>query len=290
MYPYNLFEGIQFNLYDLFLCVGIIVCLISFDRLADRYPIRYKMQTLCYISATAAIILGFGFAILAQALYNYLQNGGEFVIDASTGATFYGGLLGGAAVFLAVYFIAGRFIFPDKYHKRSFFSVANCAVPSILIAHSLGRVGCLMAGCCHGAETDAWYGLSMYVGGKWNNYVPTQLFEAVFLFLLFVFLFINAYRGGKYNLPIYMASYGVWRFIIEYVRDDYRGSIGIDALTPSQLIAIVMIVGAVGVFFLERWYSARLKARYAHIRPKASIPLICETEGGEESAEVNENN
>ena len=60
-----------------------------------------------------------------------------------------------------------------------------------------------------------------------------------------------------------MASYGVWRFVIEYVRDDYRGSIGIESITPSQFIAILMILGSVGVFILERTYTNKVEKRYA---------------------------
>lgn len=302
MYPNKIFLGL--TLYDILICLGICICFVVFSVLADKRGIKARHQKFSLICGCVGIATGLFSAALFQAIYDIPKKGKfEFLFRitsegkiefVNTGITFYGGVVGGAACFLLIYFLVG-YLFNKKYenpryHNEQFFPMASCAAACIAIAHSFGRVGCLMAGCCHGAKTDAWYGLSMYVGGKWDNYVPTQLFEAIFLFLLFVFLFINAYRGGKYNLPIYMASYGVWRFIIEYVRDDYRGSIGIDALTPSQLIAIIMIVGAVGVFFLERWYSARLKARYAHIRPKATIPLTHKTEGGEESAEGNENN
>lgn len=283
------------TLYDILICVGICVCFVIFSKLADRRGINTRHQKFSLICGCVGIGTGLFSAALFQAIYDIPKRGGfEFLFKINKegkiefvqgGITFYGGVVGGAACFLLIYFLVG-YLFNKKYenpryHNEHFFSMASCAATSIAIAHSFGRIGCLMAGCCHGSETDAWYGLSMYVGGKWGTYVPTQLFEAIFLFLLFAFLFVNAYIGGKYNLPIYMAAYGVWRFVIEYVRDDYRGTIGTDAITPSQLIAIVMIVGAVGVFFLERWYSKKLKERYAHIRPKATIPLVGDAEEGE---------
>ncbi len=255
MYPYNIIEGIPFNLYDLFLCVGIIVCLIVFDRLAEGYPLRYKLQNLTFITAGFAIILGLGSAVLFQAFYNFGQSG-EFVIDSGTGATFYGGLIGGAAVFIAVYFVAGRFIFPDKYHIRSFFSMANCAVPSILVAHAFGRIGCLMAGCCHGAQTDAWYGIYMHTEAYgYAKCVPTQLFEALFLFGLFAWTVIRVKKKRSYNLPIYMMAYGAWRFFIEFLRTDDRGQLFTKALSPSQIIACVMILGGVALILFERYYE-----------------------------------
>ena len=258
MYPYNLFNGIQFNLYDLFLCLGIILCLFVFDRLAEAYPLRHKLQMLCYVDVIFAIILGLGFAVLVQAFYNFLQNGGKFIIDASTGATFYGGLLGGAGVFIAIYFLAGKKLFPDKYHNRSFFSMANCAVPSILIAHSLGRIGCLMAGCCHGAQTDAWYGIMMHTEKYgYAKCVPTQLFEALFLLALFIFMVIRVKKKQSLNLPIYMMTYGAWRFFVEFLRSDDRGQLFTKALSPSQIIACVMILGGVALMIFEMHYEKR---------------------------------
>jgi prolipoprotein diacylglyceryltransferase len=50
-----------------------------------------------------------------------------------------------------------------------------------------------------------------------------------------------------------MCVYAVWRFVIEFARDDYRGSIPFLNITPSQFIAILMILGSVGVFFLEKY-------------------------------------
>ena len=66
-----------------------------------------------------------------------------------------------------------------------------------------------------------------------------------------------------------MFAYGVWRYVIEFVRGDDRGSIGIDGITPSQFIAIIMIVGAVGVFFLERYYTAKVDRRYTEMAEKS---------------------
>jgi prolipoprotein diacylglyceryltransferase len=49
-----------------------------------------------------------------------------------------------------------------------------------------------------------------------------------------------------------MGAYGAWRFLIEYARDDYRGTTVVEFLTPSQFIALVMIVGAVVLFFIQK--------------------------------------
>ena len=301
MYPYKVFLGL--SLYDILVCVGIVVAFAVFGFLADKRGIKVKHQKFSIICGCFAIGAGLFSAALFQALYDIPKKGGfEFlfkfengkIVPVNGGITFYGGIIGGVAIFLLIYFIVGKMYYKKndnpKYHNESFFSMASCAVSCIAIAHSLGRMGCLMAGCCHGALTDKWYGIEMYVHGEWNKYVPTQLFEAVFLILLFAFLFINAYRKGKYNLPIYMSAYGVWRYVIEFVRDDYRGSVGIDAVTPSQLIAIIMVLGAIGVFFLERSYSVKVQRRYAEMAENSETNFLETSEVQESVAQSDENN
>ena len=53
-------------------------------------------------------------------------------------------------------------------------------------------------------------------------------------------------------MPIYMAVYGVWRFFIEYFRGDHRGETVVKFLTPSQLVAVILVLGAGFVWYLEK--------------------------------------
>lgn len=254
MYPNEIFLGL--DLYSIFLCVGIFVCIVLYGALADKIRVSVKLQKFCFLCALFAIPLGYGSAVLFQALYNIRDNGG-FELSSSTGATFYGGLIGGAAVFLLIYFVAGHFWFRDGYHRLRFFGVANCAAASISIAHGLGRVGCLMAGCCHGRVTDAWYGIYMHGGEGYAKYVPVQLYEAIFLFCLCAVMITLLFKGKSLNLPIYMAGYGAWRFFIEFARADDRGDTLVSFLSPSQLIAILMIVGGVALAIFELRYEKK---------------------------------
>ena len=259
MYPYPIIFGL--TLYDICLCAGIVACFALFGFFADKLKIQVRVQKLAIICGVCGVILGYGAAVLFQALYNISTLGG-FEITESTGATFYGGLIGGAAVFIIMYFALGRFATEGGEHKRQFFSVADCAVAGLAIAHALGRVGCLTAGCCHGQLTDAWYGIEMHGNFGFDKYLPTQLFEAIFLLLLFAFLTLRILGRKGYNLPIYLIVYGVWRFVIENLRADYRGNTFVEWLTPSQLTALVLIVVGVGVIFVEKAYKKHFFADF----------------------------
>lgn len=269
MFPYARVLGL--DLYTIALCLGIVVCFLTFSTLADRRRVPVRVQKLAIISGIFGIVLGYGSAVLTQALYN-IKSFGRFEINNSTGATFYGGLVGGAAVFLAIYFIVGRFYVKENAHAKGFFDLATCITPAIAVAHGFGRIGCLCAGCCHGKVTDAWYGIFMLGDEGYAHYVPVQLFEAIFLFTLFALLCYRAYRGCGYGLPLYMSVYGIWRFFIEYIRGDYRGSSLVDFLTPSQLIAAVLVLAGVGVMLLEK-----------HIRSKRDAEVAAEAYTAEES-------
>jgi phosphatidylglycerol:prolipoprotein diacylglycerol transferase len=73
--------------------------------------------------------------------------------------------------------LKGKNVGEEKHRFKDMLDIAACCVP---LAHGIGRLGCFFAGCCHGAETDAWYGVEMLTESGWRRVVPIQLFEAVF--------------------------------------------------------------------------------------------------------------
>ncbi len=258
MYPYAIIWGI--DLYTIFLCVGIIAALLAFRLFSDYRKMYWKLQNFTIITAVLSICGGYGSAVLFQGFYNYLDDPSKgFQLNNGTGATFYGGLIGGALCFMTIYFGVGAILFIDKVHIKNFFCVTDIAAASIAVAHAFGRIGCLMAGCCHGVETDAWYGV--YFVYPQIKAVPVQLFESIFLFALFGFFWFRIVKKQSCNLPLYMMLYGVWRFIAEFFRADDRGATIVSFLTPSQLIAVLMVIGSVALFLGERYLEKKQKAK-----------------------------
>ena len=94
----------------------------------------------------------------------------------------------------------------------------------------------------------------MYEHGVLEKRIPTQLFEAIFLFLLAIVLTILLIKlANRHTAAIYMVSYGIFRFLIEFIRDDDRGSLGSSVLSPSQLISIVLVVA--GILLLVLYHT-----------------------------------
>lgn len=273
MYPYRIF--LDLDLYSILLLVGVLACLIFIRVLSDKREMRATWQNLVLFNAVFAVLLGYGGAVLFQAFYNFMDDG-VFEIVNNTGSTFYGGLIGGTAMFIVIYFVAGHFLFKDGYHKTHFRTVSDLAAPCITVAHGFGRLGCLMAGCCHGARTDAWCGVLMDIPGDGTSemvrVIPVQLYEALFLFVLAAITFVLFMKKKKYLLPLYMVTYGIWRFVAEYLRADDRGATVVDFWSPSQLISVLLITGGLVLCAVEICIDRKKKAVAASEVSETSLP------------------
>ena len=254
MYPYQIIFGL--GLYEIFLVVGLVAALFLGDHMGTKSGFSVPLQKTLIFATLIAILGGFFGAILFQAFYDFLATG-IFKLDATTGMTFYGGLIFGVGIFLSIWFGLGKLLCKSDEPMRKFGALADIAACIIPMAHGFGRLGCFTAGCCHGRVTDAWYGVRMYTENGWQKVVPIQLFEALFLFALSAVLFWIFFRSLKTErkfpiFPIYCVGYGVWRFLIEYARADDRGATIVSFLSPSQLIAILLVLA--GVLYFCLWF------------------------------------
>ena len=194
------------------------------------------------LCACGAIIIGIISAAIAQIIFDLLKDISSIRFGAMT---FYGGLIGGVIAFLLIF----KF-WVKKNHKAQ--NISNDIVPiapaCITIAHAFGRIGCFLAGCCHGKVTTS--ALGMYFPSIDATVYPTQLYEALFLFILSAVLFWLAYKKNlKYNMCIYLFAYSIFRFMLEFLRGDNRG-FSLASLSPSQLLSIVALLISVGWFII----------------------------------------
>ncbi len=278
MYPNTLFWDL--DLYSLCMVVGVVLCMVLVRLQADWRGFPAKLQNLILLDAVVSVVLGYGSAVLFQAFYNFMQDG-RFEIVNNTGSTFYGGLIGGTVIFAAVYFGAGHFLFPDGAHKRQFRTVLDMAAPCITVAHGFGRLGCLMAGCCHGRVTDAWYGIEMYIPGHAEKVkvIPVQLYEAIFLLALTAVLLWMFKKGKRHGMPVYMMTYSLWRFVAEYLRADDRGATVVDFLSPSQLISVLLLAGGLIFLSLDFYLAERAPKKAAAVAAEAAAEADDPTKG-----------
>lgn len=241
MLPEPLFLNV--HMYGIMVAVGVLAAFVVLYFYGKKLGFTQKFSDFIYYNALFSIIVGFGSAALFQAVYDYIENpSAGFSISGNI--TFIGGLIGGVIFFIAVYFI-----FRKRVEGR-LYQVVILAPCAITVAHGFGRIGCFFAGCCYGKETDSFLGVTFPELGYPVH--PTQLYEAAFLFALFAIMsYLLLSKGFKHNMSLYLVAYGAFRFAIEFLRDDHRGSL-VSGISPSQFWSILMIVIGVALIFVMK--------------------------------------
>ncbi len=230
------------DMYTLLIIIGVVLGLLLVFHIGKKFGLKRKYVYDLLLNAILSITVGLLSASLAQYIFNLIGGHNEF-----EGMTFYGGLIGGALTFIIVFFTVIKRIHKDDAY---FMDCLVIAPVIITLCHAFGRIGCFCAGCCYGVETDSFLGVQ-FPGMHYKVY-PTQLFESAFLFLLtgVLYLLTVKYRN-KNTMPIYMISYGIWRFVIEFIRGDDRGG-NILGLSPAQFISIFVVLGGIVLLIVYR--------------------------------------
>ncbi len=265
--------NIKVHMYGVMIAVGILAAFIILYAYGKKLGLKTSFVDFIYYNAIFSIAIGFVSAAAFQGLYNFIEDPSKG-FSMKGGITFIGGLIGGAAFFLLVYFILRKKL---KGRIMDALSLIPCC---ILIGHAFGRIGCFFSGCCYGKATNSFLGVKFpELAVKVH---PTMLYEAAFLFIMFgICSYLLFKKNFKHNMSIYLVAYGVFRFLIEFVRDDHRGEL-LGFISPSQFWSILMVVLGVGVFFIVRYID---KKKPAEEIAEESVESQSDTE---ETVEVNE--
>jgi phosphatidylglycerol:prolipoprotein diacylglycerol transferase len=229
--------------YGLMIGIGVLLALLVAIKRAKLYNLD---GNIVYELGLVALINGF---VGAKLLY-YIVERPSFINDpikilTGSGFVVYGGIIGG---------ILAAMIY-CKLKGVSFLQYFDLLMPSVALAQGFGRIGCFLAGCCYGSDTDCSIGIVFHNSSFAPNgvkLIPTQLFSSVGDFIIALVLIIyskNGRRVGKVG-SLYLILYSVGRFVIEFFRNDYRGSIG--ALSTSQVISLIILIIGIAMFFLNK--------------------------------------
>lgn len=253
--------------YGLMIGIGFVLALLVGEYRAKKMGM--KEEALIDI----AIIAGVSGFLGAKLLY-IIVSFKDFIKDpigvlGSSGFVVYGGLIAGALCNL-IYV---------KIKKLSFLEYFDLVMPEIALAQGFGRIGCFLAGCCYGRQTDAAWGVVFPAGSlapSGVKLIPTQLISSGADFLNMAFLMIIAAKfsytavmkrkadgketAGKHMAAgnigfLYCITYGLGRFTIEFLRNDYRGEVGI--FSTSQFISLFIVLLGVAAMVVNH----RLKNR-----------------------------
>jgi phosphatidylglycerol:prolipoprotein diacylglycerol transferase len=171
------------------------------------------------------------------------------------GLTYYGGFLGASG---AAWFLLKRDRFP-------FWKAADMAGFAVPLGLAFGRMGCLLAGCCFGAQSSLPWAMSfpprspaseaqfkqhmLDTSHAWSHPVhPTQIYESAASLAIAAFCLVWVHPRKRYDgqvMVAFLALYAIARFAIELLRRDDRG--GLLGLSTSQLIGVGLVGAAAAI-------------------------------------------
>jgi phosphatidylglycerol:prolipoprotein diacylglycerol transferase len=241
------FHGITLYTYGLFVSLGFLTAFMLF-----LLELRRRS-----ISADTGIDFGFWVlltAIAGSRLVYVVLNLSYFAryplkIFAvwEGGLVWYGAFLGALAA-AAVYF---------KIKKLDGWLWADIAIPFVALGQGIGRIGCLMAGCCYGSPTGLPWGITFThseLAPLGIPLHPTQVYDMLFDFAIFGLLLFRrdrvTFRGEQ--ILSYIFLYGATRTIVEAFRGDPRGYWLGGTVSTSQLISIVAVAFGIVLYFRIR--------------------------------------
>ena len=169
----------------------------------------------------------------------FISNPRELLTLARSGGVFYGGLI--LAVIVALLYI--------RKVGLPLWTTCDVFAPGIALGHVVGRMGCFFAGCCWGKPTDVAWAITFTdpytnanIGTPLNVPLhPTQIYEAGAEGLILLLLLATESKGRPYpgrTFWSYMLLYAISRFVIEFYRNDPRGSVLM--FSTSQFISLVL--------------------------------------------------
>jgi len=169
----------------------------------------------------------------------------------------------GLAVYGAVIGVILAIVIYCLVKKLSIWLIADLVSPGALVGMAIGRVGCVLNGCCFGLTTSLPWAVEYTCPTSYAPLGvplhPTQLYHIIWNLLAFGVLWALRRRlkpQGSVFL-IYLAFYAAGDLLIRFVRE---GDIFLFGLQQAQLIGIIMLVVTIPLLLVRMWLYRRRAA------------------------------
>ena len=237
--------GFQLASYGVMVTLGFLIGLWVTTRLAARRGLNTdQIANLAIYCALAGIAGG----KLAMFLFDfdYYSADPSRIFSLSTlqaGGVFQGGLL--LAVVTAWWYL--------RRTRMQGLPVADVLAPGLALGHSIGRVGCFLAGCCYGDRCDLPWAVTFHsvkandLSGVPLNVPlhPTQLYESLaeaLIFMTLLWLIRRPHRTGAI-IGWYLVLYSSFRFLVEFVRHHDQALPFGGPFSLTQYLAAALLTG-----------------------------------------------
>jgi|GEM_PF-650578 len=245
MYPYISLFGVMIPSYSIVIGIGVILALWILEKEAShRLQGDVHKEKLLYIMLFSTLL-----GVICGKLFFLYRNAQACTWKAFryTPILFYESIIPTALVYILLTYMILR--------KKPLFMLSLLA-PALVLAHAIGRIGCFLAGCYFGVQSESFLAIrfpadsipSQYYGDVVGIHA-IQLYE--FLFLLVLFFILTRVIPYMYRIAVYLISYGIFRFFIEYLRGSQDWVIA--SFSFAQIMSIVFIFIGVALYLYTRF-------------------------------------
>ena len=232
--------------YGLFVAIGFAVAILVAIKVGKTQGIQpERVMDMGFITILCAIV---GSRLMyAIVNFSYYKN---HLMDIFR--IWQGGLIFSCGL-ITVFLAMGLYL---KRHHLSFWKTGDLWAPSIAIGQSLGRIGCFMAGCCHGKPTEMKWGVVFThphsLAPSNIPLHPTQLyasFSGLIIFLVLMVLHAKKQFEGQVILW-FLILHSTARLLIERFRGDDRGLIPGSDMSTTQLLTFLILIASVVILIV----------------------------------------
>jgi len=140
------------------------------------------------------------------------------------------------------------------------FLTTDVIAPGLALGHAIGRIGCLMAGCCWGAECQRPWAIT-FTNPAAHELTgvplgvplhPAQIYESLSEFVIFGLLyrrFHHPHREGDV-IGWYLVLYSAVRFTVEFFRNHEQDLIA--GLSLTQWISLATLIAGLALILRPR--------------------------------------
>lgn len=167
------------------------------------------------------------------------------IVGIVSGSLIYSFLLNGKFTLSSVGAVLGGFFALFLYSflfKKDYRYIVALFSPSVPLMYAIGKIGCLIVGCCHGIPYDG-VGKIIYhnslVAPNGVGVFPIQIFETIVFMAIFIYVF-RKYCLNQFSIKLVIKEIiicGVAKFLLDFLRYDHIDKF----ITNNQFICLIMI-------------------------------------------------
>lgn len=225
----------QFHLYPILLILSLVIgILIPSIKLAKAGMRKDILLCVAMLNMFLALFFGKIYTMVAEKSIDLIR----------TGFSSLGGLIGFLAGTYIFYFICDR----DKKIPENY-------VISLPLIYAISKLGCFMAGCCHGIEYTGILNIRYEVGSACEvttGVLPIQMIETIVFIGIYLLLNIKIANENKVIVTLLFSAMA--KFLLDFFRYSHVGQI----LSFNQIVCVI-IAGACILYRVIRGKFLRKK-------------------------------